>query len=83
MYQIDRVGPGEIQRTLVSDWEWPTSQFQPIRSRWLGMGYHVRLVWAKKDIAGQEVEIITQYRDAEGNTARSSTTRKRVPKYTS
>ena len=83
MYHVDRVAPGAIQRTLVSDWEWPTSRFQPIRSKVLCMGYHVRLVWAKKSIAGREVELITQYSDTDGNTVRSGTKRLRVPKYSS
>lgn len=82
MYQIDRNESGEVQRTLVSDWELPTSGFQPVKSKMIGMGYHVRLVWARKDIPGHEVELITQYRDPDGNVVRSGTKRLRVPKYT-
>jgi hypothetical protein len=39
------------------------------------------LVWATKDVAGHEVEIIVQYEDPKGNLSRSGTKRLRVPKY--
>ena len=83
MYRIDRQSPGEIQRTLVSDWEYPTSSFQRVQSKVLGTGYHLRLRWATKDIAGTEIEVITQFRDVDGTVVRSDTKRARVPKYTS
>lgn len=83
MYRIDRKSPNEIQRTLVSDWEYPTSAFQRVQSKMLGMGYHLRLRWATKDIAGREIEVITQFRDLDGSVIRSETKRARVPKYTS
>ena len=83
MYRIDRKSPSEIERTLVSDWHYPTTALQPVESKVLGMGYHVRLRWATKDIAGREVELITQYEDAGGNVVRSGTKRLRVPEYTS
>ncbi|MGB2985580.1 MAG: hypothetical protein WBE26_06825, partial [Phycisphaerae bacterium] len=81
MYRIDRKAPGEIERTLVSDWRYPTSAFQPVKSKMLGMGYHLRLRWAAKDVAGHDVEIITSFDDLDGSVVRSSTKRLRVPKY--
>lgn len=81
MYRIDRKSLDEIERTLVSDWEYPTDTFQRIESELLGMGYHLRLRWAGKDIAGKEVEIITQHKDVDGTTVRSGTKRFRVPEY--
>ena len=83
MYRIDRKSLREIERTLISDWDYPTSDFQRVKSGMLGMGYHLRLRWAKKDTAGQEIEIITHYKDPEGNVVRSGTKRLRVPQYTS
>ena len=81
LYQITRTPTGETERTLVSDWNYPTSEFGTILSKILGKGYHIQLRWAKKDIAGHEVEMITQYIDPDGNTTRSATKRLRVPKY--
>jgi hypothetical protein len=49
----------------------------------LGQGYHLRLVWAKKEIAGSEVEVVTSFEDAAGNVVRGATRRLHVPKYTS
>jgi hypothetical protein len=48
----------------------------------LGEGYFVHLMWAEKDIAGHEIELITRFEDPEGRGARSGTKRLRVPKYT-
>jgi len=81
MYRIDRKSLGEIERKLVSDWEYPTSDFQRVKSKLLGMGYHLRLRWASKDIAGKEVEIITQFKGVDGTIVRSGTKRLRVPEY--
>ena len=83
MYRIDRKSPDEIERTLVSDWHYPTSAFQPVNAKILGMGYHLRLRWGKKSIPGHEVEVITRFEDRNGNAVRSGTKRLRVPKYTS
>lgn len=83
MYRIDRTSLGDIERTLVSDWEYPTSEIQRVKSTYLGMGYHLQLRWAAKEIAGQEVEVITRYRDPAGRVIRSGTKRLRVPKYSS
>ncbi len=83
MYRIDRKSLDKIERILVSDWEYPTSAFQRVRSKDLGMGYHLRLRWASKDIAGKEVEVITHFRDVDGRTIRSGTKRFRVPEYRS
>jgi hypothetical protein len=81
MYRIDRKSLDKVERTLVSDWEYPTSDFPRIKSKVLGMGYHLRLRWASKDIAGKEVEIFTQYQHAGGTIVRSETKRLRVPQY--
>lgn len=81
MYQVIRGPTGEIQRMLVSDWRYPTSQFGTISAKILGKGYHIQLRWAKKDVAGHEVEVITQFIDRDGKTTRSATKRLRVPKY--
>ncbi len=83
MYKIGRSPDGAMERTLVSDWHYPTSAFHTIaKPGMLGEGYFLHLRWATKDIAGNEIEIITQYEDATGRTARSATKRLRVPKYT-
>lgn len=83
MYRIARNAQDRIERTLVSDWDYPTSAVQQVRSRVLGMGYHLRLRWATKDIAGAEVEVITKFRHPDGTTIRSGTKCLRVPVYTS
>ncbi len=83
MYRIDRKSTDEIERTLVSDWEYPTSALQRLKSNILGNGYHVRLRWAHKDLAGHEIEMITQFKDTNGYIIRSATKRLHVPKYSS
>ncbi len=83
LYQIDRAAGGEAQRTLVSDWNYPTSELGTILSKILGKGYHIQLRWAKKDTAGHEIEVVTQFIDRYGNATRSPTKRLRVPKYSS
>jgi len=83
LYQIGRRADGEMERTLVSDWHYPTSRFSVVSAKILGMGYHLQLRWARKDIAGHEIELITQFEDRGGNITRSGTKRLRVPKYVS
>ena len=84
LYRIDRVGEGKVERTLASDWHYPTSAVHKIaKPGMLGEGYFVHLMWADKDIAGHEIEIITWFEDPEGKKARSGTKRLRVPKYPS
>jgi len=83
MYRIKRKGDGTIARELVSDWRYPTNTFQTVRSKFLGMGYHVWLRWAKKSLAGNEVEIITGYEDTAGHKVRSGSKRFLVPRYAS
>ncbi len=68
---------------LASDWHYPTSQFPTVAARILGTGYHLQLRWARKDIAGSEIEVITQFEDPTGRIVRSGTKRFRVPKYMS
>ncbi len=83
MYIIERKSDGTVGRALVSDWRYPTSTFQTIRSTFLGMGYHIWLRWATKSIAGKEIEIITWFEDVTGQKVRSGTKRFRVPRYAS
>ena len=83
MYQISRAQDGKWERKLVSDWHYPTKDFQQVVAKILGNGYHVRLRWARKDIAGHEIEVITRFEDEYGHVVRSPTKRLRVPKYVS
>ena len=83
MYQIDRKSPKQTERTLVSDWHYPTTAFQPVKANVLGMGYHLRLRWGKKSIPGHEIEVVTRFEAPDGNVVRSGTKRFRVPTYTS
>jgi hypothetical protein len=81
LYEINRAGSGEVQRTLVNSWDYSTSDFGTVLSKILGKGYHIQLRWAKKEIAGHEIEVITEFIDVDGNVTRSATKRLRVPKY--
>lgn len=81
LYQLVRGGPDAIERRLVSDWHYPTSDFQPVKSNLLGMGYHMRLRWAAKKLAGADIEIVTTFEDTAGRTVRSGTKRLRIPDY--
>ena len=83
MYLIERKGGDKLERTLVSDWHYPTSQFNTVNANILGMGYHVQLRWAQKDTAGHEIELIAKFEDLDGRITRAGTKRLRVPKYTS
>ena len=83
MYMIKRSGGKDVERELVSDWHYPTTQFSTVSANILGKGYHIQLRWARKDIAGHEIELLTMYEDPDGNAVRAATTRKRVPKYAS
>ncbi len=82
MYRIDRTAANQLERTLVSDWHYPTNQMPRIaKPGMLGPGYFFHLRWASKDIAGQEIELSTRFEDEFGRSARSETKRFRVPKY--
>jgi len=81
MYEVRRGPSGENERTLASDWRYPTSELGTVSAKILGKGYKLQLRWAKKDTAGHEIEVITQFIDQDGNTTRSATKRLRVPKY--
>lgn len=83
IYQLDPKPDGGYERALISDYHYPASTFIPVRANILGDGYHLKLHWAKKDVAGHEIEIITTFEDQDGNKARSDTKRLRVPKYVS
>lgn len=82
MYQIDRVTNGELTRTLISDWHYPSSAVHTIaKPGWLGEGYFLHLRWRDKQVAGRDIEMITLFKTPDGNVARSATKRLRVPKY--
>ena len=69
MYRIERISPTKVERTLVSDWHYPTSDVPTIaKPGMLGNGYHLHLRWADKDTAGHEVEFITRFEDASGHS---------------
>lgn len=82
MYWFQRDSEGGVERTLASDWHYPTTVFQTVRGV-LGMGYHIGLRWATKAMAGSEIELITRFEDVDGRSVRSATKRLRVPKYAS
>jgi len=84
MYMIGRGENGATSRELVSDWHYSSHDVHRIaKPGKLGDGYYLYLRWAKKEIAGNEIEIVTQFEDESGNVARSGTKRLAVPKYTS
>lgn len=83
LYRIERGADGTIKRTLASDWILPTDRVPQVRSQIFGMGYHLHLRWADKSLAGNEVELITDFRDPSGGVTRSGTKRLRVPNYSS
>jgi hypothetical protein len=84
MYRIDRTPDGKVERTLVSDWHYATSEVPRIaKPGMLGEGYFLHLRWADKEVAGREIEIITVFEDMDGRKARSGTRRLKVPKYDS
>ena len=82
MYMIVRKGTRKVDRVKISDWHYSTSRFHTIaQPGLLGEGYHVYIVWARKDTAGKEVELITTYESPAGAQVRSGTKRFRVPDY--
>lgn len=82
MYRIRKSSDGTIQRELVSDWHYPTGDVPRIAEPgMLGPGYFLHLRWARKDIMGSEIEVVTMFEDQEGRIIRSGTKRLRVPKY--
>lgn len=81
MYQIRRHAPEGMKRVLVSDWHYPVTDVSTIHSVILGMGYHLKLRWAKKSLAGSDIEVLTRFEDTSGRSKRSSTKRFRIPKY--
>jgi len=82
MYHIASTPQRGVERTLVSDWHYSTDQVHTIAKPGLmGDGYFVYLMWASKDIAGQEIEVVTEFEDTYGQRVRSGTKRLRVPKY--
>lgn len=84
LYEIKRGPEGAIERTLASDWHYPTSRVPTIgEPGMLGEGYVLHLRWARKDIAGREIEIVTKYESPDGRIVQSDTKRMRVPKYKS
>ncbi len=84
MYKLSRDVEGGLKRELVSDWHYPSDKIPTIADPgMLGDGYYPHLQWADKDLAGSEIEIITEFHEPGGNVVRSGTKRLRVPKYAS
>ena len=83
MYELTRESDGKVARNLVSDWHYPTRQFPVIDAKIMGKGYHLTLRWARKDLAGKEIELITEFEGIDGQKARSGTKRFSIPKYMS
>lgn len=82
MYRLDRKKDGNVDRFLASEWEYPTSKVNTIaKPGMLGEGYFVYLRWADKNLAGSEVELVTEFRSLDGNVVRAATKRLRIPKY--
>ncbi|MFQ5493881.1 MAG: hypothetical protein ACE5EX_00730 [Phycisphaerae bacterium] len=79
MYAVEQDESGEATRTLVSDWIYSTDAYPRIKSEIFGLGYHIQLVWASKDIAGKDIELVTRFEDSAGNVATAGTYKKRVP----
>ncbi len=83
MYQLTRTSMTEPPtRTLVSDWHYSTKDIPRVRSKFLGIGYLLRLRWAQKELAGHEVELITRFEYGDGFKVSSATKRLRIPKHT-
>lgn len=83
MYRLDRNKAGKIERTLVSDWIYPSNAMNTIKSKLLGQGYYLLLRWHSKDLAGHEIELVTQFTDSNGWVVRAGTKRFPIPKYSS
>jgi hypothetical protein len=83
LYELGRTPDGRPTRTLASDWHYPTSAFVPVKAAVLGEGYRLQLYWARKTLAGNEIELITKFEDPAGRISRSDTKRLRIPKYSS
>lgn len=82
MYRIDQLADGKIDRVLVGDWHHSTRRIATIRKPGiLGEGYVVQLRWADKNLAGREIEVITEFEEPSGLRVRSGTKRLRIPKY--
>jgi hypothetical protein len=82
MYRIRKSSDGMIQRDMVSDWHYATRDVPRIAEPgMLGPGYFLHLRWARKDIIGSEIEVVTMFEDPDGRIIRSGTKRLRVPKY--
>ena len=81
LYQIIRKPDGTVARELTSAWTRATVRIPTVKSKILGMGYHLQLRWSRKETAGNEIEVITEYRDPFGGVVRSATKRLRVPHY--
>ena len=84
MYKLTRdPETGRPERVLVSDWHYTTDHFSRVKSKYLGIGYHLKLRWAQKALAGHEVELITRFETPDGQVTVAGTKRLRIPKYTS
>jgi len=83
LYLINRTAEDKVERRLFSDYVLPTASIPQVKSQVLGLGYHLHLRWAEKEIAGHEIEVITAFKDAAGGITRSATKRLHVPRYVS
>lgn len=82
MYQLKRdLETGKSERVLVSDWHYTTDHFSRVKSSFLGIGYLLKLRWAKKSLAGSEIELITRFEALDGQVTAAGTKRLRIPKY--
>jgi hypothetical protein len=83
MYRVDRRGGREVNRELVADYHYPTSQVQRIPDPGkMGPGFGIGLVFPTKDISGQEITIAVTFEDQHGNKVRGEPKALMVPKRT-
>jgi len=83
MYRLERDPKTDrMTRKLVSDWHYPTADLpQIVHPGMLGDGYFPQLVWADKDLAGSEVDVVVSFEDENGNMVRAATKRLKIPRY--
>ena len=82
MYRLERQADGTLKRTLECGWSYPTSEVSTIaKPGMMGDGYVLQLMWARKDTAGHDIELVTLFEDEFGRRVRAETKTLRVPKY--
>ena len=61
MYQVRWTSDDQVERKLISDWHYDTSDVHRIaKPGMLGDGYFLHLAWTDRSIPGSEVEIVTK-----------------------